>query len=174
MINLDYHRKPFSLKRNRNEIIRFSIISYISKYYKRINKIILTIMYDVQYNAIRGDEMDSMENIINTLTVELKRGSLVLIVLSQLRENEYGYSLVQKLEEKNVPIEAGTLYPLLRRLEKQNLLVSEWDTSESRPRKFYKLSNLGEEVFVRLKNEWILLSKQLDIVLKENNGYEND
>jgi PadR family transcriptional regulator, regulatory protein PadR len=135
---------------------------------------ILTIMYDVQYNAIRGDEMDSMENIINMLTVELKRGSLVLIVLSQLRENEYGYSLVQKLEAKNVPIEAGTLYPLLRRLEKQNLLISEWDTSESRPRKFYKLSNLGEEVFVRLKNEWISLSKQLDTVLKENNGYEND
>ncbi|MDF2868981.1 MAG: PadR family transcriptional regulator [Anaerocolumna sp.] len=131
-------------------------------------------MYDVQYNAIRGDEMDSMENIINMLTVELKRGSLVLIVLSQLRENEYGYSLVQKLEAKNVPIEAGTLYPLLRRLEKQNLLISEWDTSESRPRKFYKLSNLGEEVFVRLKNEWISLSKQLDTVLKENNGYEDD
>jgi len=147
---------------------------YNAKYYKNKNKIILTIMYDVQYNAIRGDEMDSMENIINMLTVELKRGSLVLIVLSQLRENEYGYSLVQKLEAKNVPIEAGTLYPLLRRLEKQNLLISEWDTSESRPRKFYKLSNLGEEVFVRLKNEWISLSKQLDTVLKENNGYEDD
>lgn len=57
MINLDYHRKPFSLNRNRNEIIRFSIISYKSKYYKIINKIILTIMYDVQYNAIRGDKL---------------------------------------------------------------------------------------------------------------------
>lgn len=131
-------------------------------------------MYDVQYNAIRGDEMESVENIINSLAVELKRGSLVLIVLSQLRESEYGYSLVQKLEEKNVPIEAGTLYPLLRRLEKQNLLISEWDTSESRPRKFYKLSDLGEEVFIRLKNEWIALSRQLDVVLKEKDGYEND
>ncbi len=88
--------------------------------------------------------MESIDELISSLTVELKRGSLVLLVLSQLRTNEYGYSLVQKLEQKNAPIEAGTLYPLLRRLEKQKLLISEWDTSESRPRKFYTLSDEGK------------------------------
>mgnify|MGYP005817317079 CR=1 FL=1 len=84
--------------------------------------------------------MNRMDELLNTFLIELKRGTLVLSVLSQLSEKEYGYSLVQKLEEKGVTIEPGTLYPLLRRLEKQELLSSEWDTTESRPRKFYVLS----------------------------------
>lgn len=112
--------------------------------------------------------MDSIDDLISSLTVELKRGTLVLLVLSQLRTQEYGYSLVQKLEEKNAPIDAGTLYPLLRRLEKQKLLVSEWDTSESRPRKFYMLSQEGKEVYTRLKHEWESLSKQLENLLMED------
>ncbi len=112
--------------------------------------------------------MDSMNDLISSLTVELKRGTLVLLVLSQLRTQEYGYSLVQKLEEKNAPIDAGTLYPLLRRLEKQKLLVSEWDTSESRPRKFYMLSQEGKEVYARLKTEWEFLSKHLENLLMED------
>jgi len=91
-----------------------------------------------------------------------------LLVLSQLHTNEYGYSLVQKLEEMEVPIEAGTLYPLLRRLEKQKLLISEWDTSESRPRKFYTLSEEGKEVYRRLKSEWRQISNLLETVLKED------
>ena len=109
--------------------------------------------------------MDSMDELISSLTVELKRGTMVLLVLSQLHELEYGYSLVQKLEEKKVPIEAGTLYPLLRRLEKQKLLISEWDTSESRPRKFYKLSKVGEEVYIILKQEWKTISSLLEDLL---------
>lgn len=112
--------------------------------------------------------MSNIEELINSLTVELKRGTLVLLVLSQLQSNEYGYSLVQKLEEKEVPIEAGTLYPLLRRLEKQGLLISEWDTSESRPRKFYTLSEEGKEVYKQLKNEWEEISIVLERVLKED------
>jgi len=111
--------------------------------------------------------MSSIDELINSLTVELKRGTMVLLVLSQLHANEYGYSLVQKFEGKNVPIEAGTLYPLLRRLEKQKLLVSEWDTSESRPRKFYTLSEDGKEVYIKLKKEWGQISKLLDTILKE-------
>lgn len=113
--------------------------------------------------------MSQAEELIKTFTVELKRGSLVLLVLSQLREQEYGYSLIQKLEEKGAPIEAGTLYPLLRRLEKQQLLISEWDTTESRPRKFYVLSELGKEVYIELKREWNLLSSQLERMLQEEN-----
>jgi DNA-binding PadR family transcriptional regulator len=118
--------------------------------------------------------MNSIDELIGSLIVELKRGTLVLSVLSQLHNPEYGYSLVQKLEEKNAVIEAGTLYPLLRRLEKQKLLISEWDTTESRPRKFYVLSEEGKEVFHRLKKEWRLLSKQLEVLLKEDGNNEAD
>ena len=113
--------------------------------------------------------MDSTEELINSLMVELKRGTLVLLVLSQLHQPEYGYSLIQKLEEENAPIEAGTLYPLLRRLEKQQLLKSEWDTTESRPRKFYMLSEQGKEVYAKLKSEWQTLSQQLAAILMEEN-----
>lgn len=112
--------------------------------------------------------MESFDELINSLVIELKRGTLVLSVLSQLNNPEYGYSLVQKLEEKNTPVEAGTLYPLLRRLEKQNLLESQWDTSESRPRKFYVLSDKGKQVYITLKKEWRNLSQQLEGLLKED------
>ncbi|EMS69262.1 PadR family transcriptional regulator [Ruminiclostridium cellobioparum] len=112
--------------------------------------------------------MESMDELINSLIIELKRGTLVLSVLSQLNNPEYGYSLAQKLEEKNTPVEAGTLYPLLRRLEKQNLLSSQWDTSESRPRKFYVISDMGKEIYEKLKKEWRTLSQQLEVLLKED------
>jgi PadR family transcriptional regulator PadR len=118
--------------------------------------------------------MDSIDELVSSLIVELKRGTLVLSVLSQLHNPEYGYSLVQKLEKKNVLIEAGTLYPLLRRLEKQQLLISNWDTSESRPRKFYALSDDGKEVYRRLKNEWKYLSSQLEGLLMEDDNNGND
>lgn len=80
------------------------------------------------------------------------------------------------MEEKGAPIDAGTLYPLLRRLEKQELLLSEWNTDEARPRKFYVLSDFGKEVYRRLKKEWKSLSEQLNQLMEcENeNGNEND
>lgn len=118
--------------------------------------------------------LDSMDELVSSLIVELRRGTLILSVLSQLRTPEYGYSLVQKLEEKNAAIDAGTLYPLLRRLEKQELLSSQWDTTESRPRKFYVLSELGKQVYDRLKNEWSTLSEQLEKLLKEADNYGSD
>jgi DNA-binding PadR family transcriptional regulator len=75
-------------------------------------------------------------------------------VLSQLFEPQYGYSLVSILKDKGFDIDAGTLYPLLRRLEKQQLLESSWDTNEARPRKYYLLSPLGKEVYEQLCVEW--------------------
>lgn len=111
--------------------------------------------------------MNSIEDLVSGFIIELKRGTLVLSVLSQLDKPEYGYSLVQKLEDKKTSIDPGTLYPLLRRLEKQELLESEWDTSESRPRKFYVLSRQGKEVYERLRDEWITISTQLEVLLKE-------
>jgi DNA-binding PadR family transcriptional regulator len=118
--------------------------------------------------------MDHMDELVSSLIVELRRGTLVLSVLSQLHTPEYGYSLVQKLEEKNSLIEAGTLYPLLRRLEKQKLLTSQWDTTENRPRKFYVLSDEGKQVYSRLKSEWKSISKQLEVLLMEGDENEID
>ena len=139
------------------------------------NNIKLTIVYDIQYTKHEViNYMDPIDELVSSLIVELKRGTLVLSVLSQLNNPEYGYSLVQKLEKKNALIEAGTLYPLLRRLEKQQLLISNWDTSESRPRKFYVLSDEGKEVFNRLKIEWRFISKQLEGLLMEEDNNEND
>ncbi len=112
--------------------------------------------------------------IIDSLIIELKRGTLTLAVLSQLQTPQYGYSLVQKLEDKNSFIEAGTLYPLLRRLEKQGILISEWDTQESRPRKYYVISENGKEIYLALKTEWNKLSMQMEFLFKEEEQNGND
>lgn len=112
-----------------------------------------------------------MSSLLNSLTTELRRGTLTLAVLSQLRKPQYGYSLVQLLEESGIHIDQSTLYPLLRRLEKQELVTSSWDTSESRPRKYYVLSEFGVETFLQLKSEWMENSNQLLQLLK---GVEDD
>lgn len=111
--------------------------------------------------------MDKKRDLINGFIVELKRGTMTLAVLSQLKEPEYGYSLLEKLVKKKVPIESNTLYPLLRRMEKQGILHSQWSTQESRPRKYYKLSSLGEEVYALLMREWENTVQGMNHILKE-------
>jgi DNA-binding PadR family transcriptional regulator len=88
------------------------------------------------------------------LTLELRRGVVVLAALSQLGESQYGYSLMQRLSEKGLAIDQGTLYPLLRRLEEQGLLDSQWQIEEGRPRRYYLANELGAEVTQRLAVEW--------------------
>lgn len=112
-----------------------------------------------------------MSTLLDSLMIELRRGTLTLAVLSQLRTPQYGYSLVQLLEDSGISIEQSTLYPLLRRLEKQELVTSSWDTTESRPRKYYVLSDFGVEIFLQLKAEWMKNSKELYGLLK---GEEDD
>ncbi|MFC5463615.1 PadR family transcriptional regulator [Lederbergia graminis] len=107
-----------------------------------------------------------MSDLLTSLTTELRRGSLTLAVLSQLDTPQYGYSLVQRLEKSGIAIDQSTLYPLLRRLEKQNLVTSSWDTSESRPRKYYVISEYGTEIFQDLKKEWEKMSEELQQLLK--------
>lgn len=111
-----------------------------------------------------------MTKLLNSLVTELRRGTLTLAVLSQLRTPQYGYSLVQLLEKSEVKIDQSTLYPLLRRLEKQELVVSNWDTTESRPRKYYVLSEYGIKIFEQLKGEWEKTSKELYTLLKGDEG----
>lgn len=106
-----------------------------------------------------------MSNLLQSLSTELRRGTLTLAVLSELRTAQYGYSLVQRLEGAGISIDQSTLYPLLRRLEKQELVTSSWDTTEARPRKYYELTEYGSEIFTHLKQEWIQNSKQLYTLL---------
>src|SRR5690554_7011980 len=108
-----------------------------------------------------------MDQILNNLIAELKRGTLILFVLSALTEHQYGYSLLSQLESQNVSIEAGTLYPLLRRLEEQGLLDSTWDTTESRPRKYYKINQTGIKVLESLNEAWLQIEKQMSSLFKE-------
>lgn len=90
----------------------------------------------------------------NTGLTELRRGVLVLAVLSRLQVPQYGYSLRQALAEGGMPVEEGTLYPLLRRLEAQGLLASEWSTEHAPPRRYYRLSEEGSRAFAALAGAW--------------------
>ena len=98
--------------------------------------------------------------------VELRRGVLVLAVLSQLRERRYGYSLRQALEEGGMPIEEGTLYPLLRRLEAQGLLASEWDLGSAPPRRYYRLNAEGQRALTELSEAWRAQAEVMHRLLK--------
>ena len=98
--------------------------------------------------------MSQKEEIVSGLTMELRRGTIVLCVLSKLKEPTYGYSLVNVLSENGIPMETNTLYPLLRRLEKQGLLQSSWETSGAKPRKYYVITDFGREVYDELKEQW--------------------
>ena len=104
---------------------------------------------------------------LTNLELELRRGTLVLSVLSQLEQPRYGYSLVQGLESKRVSIDPNTLYPLLRRLEKQGLLYSEWETGGPKPRKYYRRTLLGDGIYAELKRQWRLMAAGMEELLKE-------
>jgi PadR family transcriptional regulator PadR len=108
----------------------------------------------------------NIEEIVEKLRLELRRGALPLAVLAQLREEHYGYSLRKQLNSKNLEIDEGTLYPLIRRLEKQGLLVSEWRFEDKRKKRYYRISSLGDEVLAILINEWRSLNASIDNILE--------
>ena len=105
----------------------------------------------------RRNIVDTRENPLPKLELELRRGALVLAVLSQLRQAQYGYSLRQALAQRGMPIEEGTLYPLLRRLEAQGLLASQWRIEDGPPRRYYQLNNAGEALLAQLTGSWSAL-----------------
>lgn len=110
--------------------------------------------------------MSESDDFFANQRLELRRGSIVLAILSQLQIPRYGYGILQNLEHSKIPIDAGTLYPLLRRLEKQGILESSWETSESRPRKYYRLSQQGEILYVELLEEWALMNQTITAMVK--------
>ena len=99
--------------------------------------------------------MNAKENKeLEKLRQEMRRGVIVLATLSQLEQEQYGYSLIKDLNDKGFEVGQDTLYPLLRRLEEQDLLNSEWRVEDPRPRRYYKLNDTGCEVLEQLKTEW--------------------
>lgn len=99
------------------------------------------------------------------LKLELRRGVLILAVLAELRSEHYGYSLRKTLASKGLHIDEGTLYPLMRRLEKQSLLTSEWREENNRKKRFYSLSKIGKDVLAKLTKEWLQTQQSLNGIL---------
>ena len=111
----------------------------------------------VKRNLGKLTDSDLFEN----LRMELRRGSLIIAVLAQLREEHYGYALRKALADQGMEIEESTLYPLLRRLETQGLLESEWREEDKRNKRFYRLSKDGARILKQLLEEWNGLNSSL-------------
>lgn len=102
-------------------------------------------------------------DVFENLRLELRRGSVILAVLAALRTEQYGYTLRKTLAEHGMEIDEGTLYPLLRRLESQGLLTSQWREEDKRNKRFYRLSTEGKPILKQLLQEW----REIDSALKE-------
>jgi len=107
-------------------------------------------------------ENQSIENLI----LEMRRGVITLAVLSQCNQEQYGYSLMKSLSEKGLEIDQGTLYPLLRRLETQGLLSSNWRLEDARPRRYYLISSEGQQILPKLVQEWETMVKMMENMLE--------
>jgi PadR family transcriptional regulator PadR len=109
-----------------------------------------------------------MDNdVFENLRLELRRGCLSVAVLAQLRTEQYGYTLVKALVEQGLEIDQSTLYPLLRRLESQGLLESEWREENKRSKRFYRLSAEGEVILQKLLDEWQALNASIGRIVSE-------
>ena len=106
-------------------------------------------------------------NLFENLKLELRRGCLIVAVLAQLKQEHYGYTLRKSLDDQGLAIDEGTLYPLLRRLETQGLLASEWREENKRNKRFYRLSEQGELILRQLLDEWQTINASLDRILQE-------
>jgi PadR family transcriptional regulator PadR len=100
------------------------------------------------------------------MSQELRRGLIMLAVLSQLGRKQYGYALLKLLSDQGLQVDQGTLYPLLRRLEVQGLLQSSWSVDEARPRRYYVISSEGRKLLPRLRNEWESMVAAMGRLLK--------
>src|SRR5438309_11387703 len=112
-------------------------------------------------------EAPANNEVLENLRLELRRGCLILAVLAELRSERYGYTLRKALAQQGLEIDEGTLYPLLRRLESQGLLASEWREEDKRNKRFYRLSADGKHVLKQLLAEWESIDASLREVLKE-------
>jgi PadR family transcriptional regulator, regulatory protein PadR len=118
--------------------------------------------------------MTIAENLFENLRLELRRGCLTLAVLAQLREERYGYTLRKALADDGLVIDESTLYPLLRRLEAQGLLASEWREEEKRNKRFYRLTPDGTQIFVQLLGEWRAINASVTATLNSTANTTNN
>jgi DNA-binding PadR family transcriptional regulator len=107
---------------------------------------------------------------LNTISLEMRRGVIVLAVLSLLREEQYGYSVLRLLAENGLDVDQGTLYPLLRRLESQGLLESNWRVEEARPRRYYIISPQGRKTLPQLQHDWNAIVSAVQNITKGLEG----
>src|SRR5260221_13857727 len=112
-----------------------------------------------------GDRMTLADSLFENLRLELRRGCLTLAVLAQLRHEYYGYTLRKALADRGLVIDESTLYSLLRRLETQGLLTSQWREEDKRQKRFYRLSGDGERIFTQLLQEWNAINASIDSIL---------
>lgn len=115
-----------------------------------------------------------MSSLLEKIGAEVRRGIIQIAALSLLRERMYGYQLVRILSSSGLETEEGTLYPLLRRLESQGLLTSEWDTEGVRPRKYYLLSDAGLDALVQLQSVWSEVSDAVNNILERRVAMETE
>jgi PadR family transcriptional regulator, regulatory protein PadR len=108
-----------------------------------------------------------MPDAFDSLRLELRRGCLTLAVLAHLKTEHYGYTLRKALVDQGLDIDEGTLYPLLRRLEDQGLLVSEWREQNRRNKRFYRLSREGRRTLEQLLDEWRRINASLGRIIQE-------
>lgn len=121
-------------------------------------------------NPARNGVSQTGGELFDSLRLELRRGCLVLAVLAQLRVEHYGYTLRKALAEAGLEIEESTLYPLLRRLETQGLLTSEWREEEKRNKRFYRLSVEGQRIYLLLLAEWNGINDSVNRVIGNTNA----
>jgi PadR family transcriptional regulator PadR len=168
-LNKEYHLPEFSSVSVSVTHIQNNPVNGLSKENFRIEKG-LDIQFNSMYYVSHSEVCDMVRiNKSSTLNLdtELRRGALVLAVLSQMRTAQYGYSLRQALAEQGMPIEEGTLYPLLRRLEEQGLLASDWRIEDGNPpRRYYELNSKGTRLLADLTVHWQALVVTMNRLLK--------
>ena len=128
----------------------------------------MLILVDIQYVSYTMQHMveaSANNEVLENLRLELRRGCLILAVLAELRSERYGYTLRKALAQQGLEIDEGTLYPLLRRLESQGLLASEWREEDKRTKRFYRLSTDGKLILKQLSVEWKSINASLNEIL---------
>ena len=123
--------------------------------------------YTVYVTYYMPNGSQAISELFENLKLELRRGCLTLAVLTQLRTERYGYTLRKALADDGLEIDEGTLYPLLRRLESQGLLVSQWREEDKRNKRFYRLSPVGEQILEQLLKEWLSINTSLNRIMQE-------
>jgi DNA-binding PadR family transcriptional regulator len=117
--------------------------------------------------------MERDEALIQSQYQEIRRGSIVIAVLSLMQSPQYGYALLEQLNDAGIDVEANTLYPLLRRLEKQGLLSAEWTTDQARPRKYYQTSETGRHALTLLTEEWQRVTMRLLTLVERSRPHDD-